>query len=471
MAQAYPETLEQSLSLLREATRNTSYEGTLYLVGGLIRDRELGSTLASDLDIVLEGDAVALVHFLHRKGITQHVPVTYPRFGTAMVHIGHRHHPGIQVEFVSARAESYQSDSRKPHVRQGTLKEDAFRRDFTLNTLMENLHTGEILDLTGKGRDDLKQGIIRTPLDPRITFYDDPLRMLRAIRFGARFGFQIAPETWEAMQSEAYRLAPPAISQERIRDEFVKIILLSGKRFRQGMELLLEAQLLPLFLPEMLPMIDCTQGSWHPYDVWKHTLVALEALPDSAPFAVRLALLWHDIGKPNTRTEENGIIRFTNHPKVGAEIVQRRMTLLKFPNEEIKDVVALVRMHMRLGEYRPDWTDASIRRLIRETHPYLEDLFLLTECDRSAVRIPPDLAADLVGLRARVEAQNALMNVAEVISPLNGDRIMELLGIPPGITLKNAKEFLTNQVLEGNLKQYDQEGAAALLLEWWQKQH
>ena len=171
------------------------------------------------------------------------------------------------------------------------------------------------------------------------------------------------------------------------------------------------------------------------------------------------------------RSQEGETIRFTDHARVGAAVAEKRMTLLKFANEDIRDVVSLIRMHMRLGEYRTEWSDASIRRLIRETHPYLEELFLLTDCDRSAVNIPAEYAADLVGLRARIEAQNALMNVALVSSPLNGDQIMQILGIRPGIPLKHAKEFLTNQILEGNLKEGDETGGERLLRAWWEQYH
>ncbi len=463
--------LERNLNLLREATENSPYSHKLYLVGGLIRDRALDQPLSNDVDIVLEGDALALATFLHKKRITQHLPVTYPRFGTAMVHIGRQGEEGLQVELVSARSESYLPDSRKPEVQKGTLQADAFRRDFTLNTLMQNLHSGEILDLTGKGWEDLKAGVIRTPLAPRLTFFDDPLRMLRAVRFSARFGFSIASETWEAIQSEAYRLAPPTISHERMREEFVKIALLSGKKFRLGMELLWDSGLLPQFLPEMIPMRGCTQGSWHAYDVWEHTLTALEALPQTANLSVRLALLWHDIAKPETRiVKGERRIAFPDHAPRGAERAHEIMTRLKFPNEEIRAVTALVGAHMRLGEYRAGWSDGTVRRLIRDTHTYLDDLFVLTECDRSAVNIPSDIAADIEGLRTRIQQQNTLMDVAQVQSPLNGNEIMELLEIEPGIALKHAKEFLTNLILEGELQEGDRHTAEVRLRAWWASQ-
>src|SRR5258708_37473578 len=219
---------------LKEATLGTEYEGRLSLVGGYPRDRALGLPISEDVDLVLEGDVLKLARFLHEKGLSDHAPVLYPRFGTAMIALN-----GHNIELVCARSESYDPTNRKPRVQTATLKDDAFRRDFTINTLMENLHTGETLDLTGRGWEDLKAGIIRTPLEPKETFYDDPLRMMRAVRFCARFGFEIEAETWKAIQEEAFRLnlmgpKAPVVSAERVRDEFVKMIGVGDNRARNS---------------------------------------------------------------------------------------------------------------------------------------------------------------------------------------------------------------------------------------------
>lgn len=457
---------EATLQRLRDATRNTPYENRLYLVGGLLRDRALGLPLTNDLDLVLEGDALELARFLYEKGLSPHYPVLYPRFGTAMIHVGDNVQSSA-VELVTARAESYQPDSRKPDVRQGTLQDDVFRRDFTINTLLENLHSGELLDLTGRALTDLKAGIIRTPLEPRITFFDDPLRMLRAVRFAARFGFTIETETWRAICAEAARLCPPAISAERIRDEFVKIIRLPGANVRHGLERLLESNLLAQFLPDMLPMVGCMQGGWHLYDVWAHTLVAMECLPDDAPLETRLGMLWHDVAKPATRTVSERGIHFYGHQGVGAEMTREMMNRLKFSNEEIRDVSALVALHMRLGEYKAHWTDASVKRLIRDCGDYLDALFTICLCDMSAMNVPPEDAVDLSALRARIDALNALTNVARITSPLDGREIMAILEVGQGPHLKAAKEFLTNEVIEGRLAEGDKEAAATILRVWY----
>jgi poly(A) polymerase len=453
------------LEKLRDATRGTEYEGNLYLVGGVLRDRALGLHISDDLDLALEGDAVALAEFLHKKGLSDHHPVTYPRFGTAMVTI-----QGHLVELVSARLESYDSDSRKPYVSKATIKDDAFRRDFTINTIMENLHTGEVLDLTGKAFSDLKAGTIRTPLEPKVTFYDDPLRMLRAIRFAVRFGFEIEPATWNAILEEASRLnimgpEPPVVSAERIRDEFTKTIMSPNPA--RGLELLKEAGLLKQFFPELLDMVGVTQNAWHLYNVWEHTMEAMRSLTTDANLEVRMGVLLHDIGKPATRSEDERGVHFYEHQFVGAEIARKALNRLKFNGEQIRDIVALVELHMRLGEAKPEWSDSAVKRLIRAVDPYTDQLFLISQCDMAAMRqdVPH---ADLPALRARIDALNEESNVAKINSPLDGLEIMQILGIPPGPQIKEAKEFLTNEILDGRLAEGDKTTAREMLLNWKQ---
>jgi poly(A) polymerase len=451
------------LDKLRAATRGTEYEGRLYLVGGVLRDRVLGLPHQDDFDLVLDGDAVALAGFLHKLRLSDHAPVTYPRFGTAMVSID-----GRQIELVSARAESYDPSNRKPSVKRATLKDDAFRRDFTINTLMENLHTGEVLDLTGRGFADIEARLIRTPLEPKVTFYDDPLRMLRAVRFAVRLGFDIEEETWRAIIEEAYRLnlmgpEPPVVSAERIRDEFLKVI--AGPDPARGLDLLRESNLLAQFLPELVAMVGVTQNAWHQYDVWTHTLQALQSLPADASLEVRLGVLFHDIGKPRTRSEDEKGVHFYEHQFVGAEMTRQALNRLKLTNDQIRLSVNLVELHMRLGEYKPDWSDAAVKRLIRAVHPQTEELFTISLADMGAMRqdVPH---ADLNALRRRMDELNRLSDVAHIDSPLDGLEIMEALNIEPGPTIKEAKSFLTNEVIEGRLAEGDKETAHKLLATW-----
>lgn len=452
--------IEETLTLLRAATLDSPYEGKLFLVGGLIRDSVLGVSQANDLDLVLEGDAPALALFLYAKGVALHYPVCYPRFGTAMVHVGRPGAEGGMVELVSARSEVYRPDSRKPSVQTGTLKEDAFRRDFTLNTLMENLHTGERLDLTGRGFDDLKNGIIRTPLDPRITFFDDPLRMLRAVRFAARFGFAIAEETRRAIQEEAARLAPPAISHERIRDEFTKILNLPGVRAKSGVEALLSLGLLEQFLPEMVALVGRMAATGGVEDDWTQALTPLDFAKGDLPLETRLALIWRDLEGGSANANESELSQRS------AERARKIMNRLKFSNDEIRVVVARISLCKKPREYRPDWTDAMVRRFIRACHPHTEQIFTMAKLLQLAKDAPKEETANLTELQDRVAAQNAITNVALIASPLDGNEIMDVLGVEQGVILRRAKDFLTEEVIEGRLEEGNKEDAAARLLEW-----
>jgi poly(A) polymerase len=456
----------EALDLLREATRGTEYENRLYLVGGILRDRLLGLPHGEDIDLVLEGDAVALAADLHRRGLSQHHPVTYPRFGTAMVTIR-----GVQVELVTARAESYDTYSRKPEVRAASLRDDAFRRDFTINTLMENLHSGELLDQTGRALADLRNRTIRTPLEPRVTFFDDPLRMLRAVRFAVRLGFTIEQGTSEAIQAESARIdivgsEPHVVSAERIRDEFTKIMM--GTDPAGGLELLRSSGLLERFFPELLEMVGVTQNDWHIYNVWDHTMAALRALHSDAPLEVRLGVLLHDVAKPRTRSEDERGVHFYEHQFVGAEMTRRALNRLRFTGDQVRDVTALVSLHMRLGEAKPDWSDAAVKRLIRAIDPYTDSLFAISAADKAAMRqdVPH---TDLEALRRRMEELNRVSNIAALRSPLDGVEIMEILCVRPGPILREAKEFLTNEVIEGRLEENDKNSAAALLRQWHQE--
>ncbi|MEN6519892.1 MAG: HDIG domain-containing metalloprotein [Armatimonadota bacterium] len=450
--------MADALDILRDATQGTDYEGRLYLVGGIVRDKILGLPLEEDIDIVLEGNAASLAAFLFDKGITDYKPVIFPRFGTAMISVG-----GQQVELVSARSESYAPESRKPDVVPATLAADAYRRDFTINTLMENLHTDEVLDLTGRGMIDLKDGVIQTPADPLLTFEDDPLRMLRAIRFAVRFRFRIDDETYQAIHKKYHRLE--IISKERIRDEFSKM-LMTRERAR-AVEMLRETGLLSEFAPELEEMYGITQNIYHIYDVWTHTLKALEILPEDSELHLRLAALFHDIGKPATRSiDGEGQVHFYTHQHVGANITRKVLSRLRYPNEITARVVKIIDMHLRVGEYDEEWKDAAVRRLIRDAGPDLDALITLTHADKSAANMSMP-SVDLDKLRQHIEKVKSETDVEAMASPLTGREIMDILGIEPGALVGEIKDYLTNEVIEGRLKQWDKDHAKKIVIERW----
>lgn len=447
--------MDQMLDVLREATRGTRYEGELYLVGGIVRDKFLGERPNEDIDIVLEGDAAELAQFFYEQGIAEHPPVTYPRFGTAMITA-----EGRQVELVGARKESYEPLSRKPATRPGTLLEDVVRRDFTINTLLENLHTGEVHDLTGLAVRDLHDRIIRTPQDPHVTFADDPLRMLRAIRFAARFGFTIEEATYAAISDCADRLS--IVSEERIRTELVKILICSNPV--PGMEQLRETKLLNQFAPELAAMHGVTQNVYHIHDVWTHTMKTLELISSEWGITLRLAVLLHDVGKPETKTiDESGQAHFYRHQATGAEIAHRVMRRLRFPKAQIDEVAFLISMHLRVGEYDDQWSDAAVRRLLRDAGHHLEDLIRLTRADKAAAN-PEMPSVDLAAFRSHVERVKHELAGQHIASPLSGREIIGLLGIGPGPEVGEIKTYLESEIIEGNLLAGDKAAAADLVL-------
>ncbi len=461
--------LEEVITKIREAANIPAYFGKVYVVGGYLRDRELNLVPADDLDLVLEQDALEFAYLLHRTGISTHYPVTYPRFGTAMVHISDSLGRLHQVELVTARRESYVENSRKPDVTVGTLRDDVYRRDFTINTLVQNVHLDGLLDITGKALQDLADKVLRTPLDPQVTFFDDPLRMLRAVRFAAKLDFTIEGSTFGAIQRWAERLRSAAIANERIRDEFVKIAMLPGHAFAKGIRLLLQTGLLHQFMWEMEPMLGCIQGGWHIHDVWNHSLAAVELLPNDAPLPARLATLWHDIAKPTVRTEDEQGIHFYGHAELGATTVRRLMRRLHFSNDVISDTVTLVALHMKPGQYTTEWSDAAVRRFMREQADLRDQLMTVVQCDQGSMNLPQANRDRLNSLRQRIADQQAAMDVEALNSPLDGNEIMNILRIDRGPTVAKAKNFLTDRVIEGELDKHDKESATNLLKVWFEE--
>ncbi len=460
--------LDDVIETIRATTAGSPYEGRLFLVGGLLRDRALGLPPEEDVDIVCLDSALSVAELVYARGAADHQPVVYPRFGTAMVGVR-----GVNVEFATARRESYSPDSRKPSVQPATLQEDVIRRDFTVNTLLENLHTGEALDLTGKAMADLKARTIRTPADPVATFQDDPLRMLRAVRFAAKLNFRIAPAVWKAILRCGDRLE--IISRERIRDELSKTLLISrvcggpeqdsATGATCGLEMLRESGLLVRFAPELTVMYGVTQNIYHIYDVWTHTMKALDHLPEDADLILRLAVLFHDTGKPATRTvDEEGCVHFYGHQRVSSDIAWRVMRRLKYPNGMIEKVVRLVGLHMRIGEYKPQWSDSAVRRMVRETGGDLERLFIISDADKAACN-PEYHYLDSRDVRQRVEAVQQDVDYTRVESPLDGLEIMETAGIGPGRRVGELKALLVNEILEGRLAPGDKETARRVVRE------
>jgi putative nucleotidyltransferase with HDIG domain len=419
------------LGLLKRAASELGVKA--WVVGGYVRDTLLDRPHPNPDVVVEDGDGLAVARkFAELAGAPP--PVIFERYGTAQVTL-----PGHLVEFVTARAESYAPDSRKPDVRRASLEEDLRRRDFTVNTLLMDLD-GNIHDPLG-GRADLEKKILRTPADPLQTFSDDPLRMLRAIRFAAELGFQLTPDLVPAMRRLKGRLAPPVISVERMADELRR--MLASERPKLALELLDEAELLGVILPEIQTTKGVQQSGYHTHDVFGHTLLTVAATPPD--LLLRVAALFHDVGKPATAKGDG---TFIGHEEVGAEIAKAALERLRFAQKEIDVVVGLVRLHLRPVFYRAEWTDGAVRRLARDAGPLLDRLMALARADIAASAYPEPQKLD--ELQARLDAVRT-EHPSRLAPLISGEDIMRIRGIRPGQEVGRIKQKLEELVIDGEI--------------------
>jgi len=422
---------EQLLRLLKQAADDLSAKA--WVVGGYVRDQLLDRPHPNPDVVVERGDALKLAErFAELAGADP--PVMFERFGTAQVTL-----PGHLVEFVTARAESYAPDSRKPDVRPATLDEDLHRRDFTINTLLMALD-GEIHDPLG-GRHDLEARVLRTPTDPLRTFADDPLRMLRAVRFASELGFELAPDLLPAMRQMKGRLAPPVISAERIADELRRMLV--SPRPRLAVELMETGGLLEAVLPEVAATKGVSQSGYHTHDVFGHTLLTIERVPSD--LVLRLAALFHDVGKPSTATPDGA---FTGHENVGAELARWALERLRFSQKEIETVVKLVRLHLRPVYYSSEWSDGAVRRLARDAGPVLDRLVALARADIGASAYPEPEKLDELQARINAVLSERPSRLAPVVT---GEDVMRARGIGPGPQVGRIKKRLEELVIDGEV--------------------
>ena len=421
---------EEVRRLLKQAV--SELRARAWIVGGYVRDVLLGRA-HPDIDVVVEdGKGFDLARrFAQLAGAGE--PVIFERFGTAQVSV-----PGHLVEFVSARAESYNADSRKPDVREATLDEDLRRRDFTVNTLLMDFD-GNVHDALGRGRADLEARVLRTPADPMQTFTDDPLRMLRAIRFAAQLGFDLAPELRPAMRKLKDRLVSPVVSVERVADELRKMLV--SERPGLALELLDAADLLEAILPEVAASKGVRQSGYHTHDVFGHTVLTVGGTPRDV--IVRFGALFHDVGKPSTAGPDG---TFLGHDVVGAEMAAGALGRLRFPQKEIDAVVLLVRLHLRPVFYSSEWTDGAVRRLARDAGPQLGRLMALARADIGASAYPhPEKLGELQSRLDQVLTERP----SRLAAPVDGEDIMRVRRIRPGPEVGRIKQRLTELVMDG----------------------
>ena len=459
-------TLHPALQRLADFTANTEFAKALWLVGGAVRDALLNPENPippADYDLVIgrhgapPDPELTAEHFVETiRPLLEGEPVVYPRFGTARVQID-----GVGIEVVAARRESYRGDSRKPNVVPATLVDDALRRDFTVNAILYGIHGQGLFDPLG-GRLDLEARLLRTPLEPAATFAEDPLRMLRAVRFVHQLGFSPVVGLYASIRAERARLAIVAI--ERLQAEFERMLLLPGAD--RALADLMTLGIFERLAPELTELVGVEQGRYHHLDVWEHSLLVVRNLRRTGTASddrvLVLAALLHDVGKPATRCKDgNGDTRFFGHETVGADIAEAILARLRYANDIVDRVVRLVRGHMRLGS-SPTFTDAAGRRLLRDFGQDLELLLRLVEADAAALK-PGLKTIDIARIRAKLEAVAARTPPERLTSPLSGEAIMALLGVESGPLVGKVKRWLQEEVLEGRLEPGDTERAEALV--------
>jgi putative nucleotidyltransferase with HDIG domain len=445
------------------ATAANQLQLSCYLIGGFVRNKLLNRP-CKDVDIVCTGDGIALAHQV-ANSISPKLKVSFfKNFGTA-----HFKHHDVDVEFVGARKESYSEHSRKPQVSEGTIEEDQLRRDFTINALAISLNQqdfGKLID-PFNGLTDLNNKIIRTPLDPSITFSDDPLRMMRAIRFATQLNFTIVPPVFEAITINKGRLK--IVSQERITDELNKIM--NCPKPSIGLDLLYRSGLLKEFFPQLTDLVgvEFIEGKGHK-DNFYHTLQVVDNVATkSNNLWLRWAALLHDIGKAPTKKFEDGHgWTFHGHEVVGERMTAKIFRQLKLPQHEaMKYVAKLVALHLRpISLTKDDITDAAMRRLLFDAGEQLEDLMMLCESDitsKNKQKVERYLANfELVKERLKiVEEKDKIRNWQP---PITGEIIMHVFAIPPSREVGNIKTAVREAILDG-IVENNYESAYAYMLQ------
>ena len=445
--------LERSAPL---AERFTASGFHLYLVGGVVRDLLLGRDMADGRDIDLTTDALPADTKRLVRDWADSVWSQGERFGT----IGCQKERWT-FEITTHRAEAYDPDSRKPDVVfSNEIKADLSRRDFTVNAMALSLPDPVLIDPFG-GAEDLAAGRLRTPLSPEESFADDPLRMLRAARFLAGYGLVPDEDLRAAATTMAERLS--IVSAERIRDEFDKLMVVDDPT--PGLWFLADTGLMDQFLPEFSKM-RLEQDPIHRHkDVLTHTIAVIAKT--STDRLVRLSALYHDVGKPRTRSIGEGGVSFHHHEVVGARMTRERMKALRYSSEDIEAVSRLVFLHLRFHTYKMGWTDAAVRRFVRDAGDLLPELIELTRCDCTTrnERKAQELARRMDELEARIAELQAREELASIRPDLDGNAVMEHLGLAPGRDVGDALEFLLELRLdEGPLGEVE---AKRRLDAWW----
>lgn len=419
-----------------------------YLVGGALRDQLLGKS-HHEWDAATDATPDEIISIVKDSGCRK-ISEVGKRFGT----IACEFH-GEPIEITTYRTEQYHEDSRKPQVRFGKeLAEDLARRDFTINALAYDPLVEKVID-NHDGLDDIKLKSIRAVGNANERFHEDPLRMLRAIRFATTLNFQIERRTLLAIIDEKDRFG--VLSAERVQQELNKILLADSPSV--GLVLMRETGLIAYILPELIPSIDLEFDPREHKDIYHHILQVLDNTPPK--LELRWCALLHDIAKPITRKKIGGEFHFLGHENVGAKMAKEILGRLKYPNDFVKYVSKLVRLHQRIPNDAGDWTDGAVRRFVRDAGETLTDLFVFAQADQSGKneRKLERYQQKRETLKKRIDELEKQAEIAKLKSPLSGEDLMKLFNRPAGPWIKPIKEALLSQVIDGSLKPNDREKA------------
>ena len=424
-------------------------EKEVYVVGGYVRDALMQRSL-TDIDLMVVGDGIAFAREL-APALKGGKIVPFEQFGTAQIPLNNS-----IVEVASARSEAYSSDSRKPQVEDADLETDLSRRDFTINAMAVSLNKTDFGELHDpyNGVKDLNSGLIRTPLDPDTTFSDDPLRMLRAVRFASQLGFKVDSSVTDSIQRQVERIE--IVSAERVTAEIYKI--LASPQPSLGLDLLQQVGLMEIVLPEVSALYGLEQPSeWHHKDIFYHTLQVVDNIAEKTEKAdLRFAALIHDIGKPKTRRlDKNKGWTFHGHDAIGANMVDKMAKRMKLSNQTREFLKKLTLLHLRpISLAKEDVTDSAVRRLMVTAGEEVDDLMTLCRADITSKN--PNLVKKYMANFQRVEA--FMQDVTEkdayhkFQSPVRGDQIMKECGLPPGKTVGKIKQAIENAILDGEIE-------------------
>ncbi len=448
--------------MLAEAFR--AQQKQLYMVGGTVRDVLLHRGQSSDADLATDArpdEIKRLVTPTHPSTVV----LVGERFGTVRLHYGES-----IIEITTFRSERYNPTSRKPEVCFGdSLEEDLARRDFTINALARDPLNGRVIDLF-HGRQDLEDHILRAVgEEPDKRFDEDPLRLLRAVRFAAQLNFVIEPRTRQAIIRQAPKLQK--ISRERIRDEMNKLLL--SPHPSRGLDLLVELGLMEWIIPEVMELRGVSQrpkAGPASKDVYAHVLRVVEQ--SSPRLRARWSALLHDIAKPRTKSVEDNKVHFFGHEDIGAHMAHDILKRLHFDRDFIHDVSLIVKLHMRANAYASDWTDGAVRRLMLDSGDALPDLLDLSRADITSYRTDKvnRATARVSELSERCQHLREEAQRVPLKSPLDGNELMEMFGRGPGPWLRPIKEHLLSMVIDGELASDDKEGAARIAREMMREQ-